>query len=102
MKLELAHLFRLRDALDRMEVDLGLGELNDLDRRVLEALGHGAEGRESPLTIRYVLESSLLSGYSRASIYRSLKGLETQGYVTVTQDERDARRSFVTLSSSKV
>ena len=47
----LSHLFRLRDALDRMEVDLGLANLNDLDRRVIETLAFQAEKETGPLTI---------------------------------------------------
>jgi hypothetical protein len=93
----LSHLFRLRDALDRMEVDLGLASLNDLDRRVIETLAFQAEEETGPLTIKYVLESPLLERYSRASVYRSLKVLETNNFISVFQDETDARRSFVRL-----
>jgi hypothetical protein len=94
----LSHLFRLRDALDRMEVDLGLASLNDLDRRVIETLAFQAEEETGPLTIKYVLESPLLERYSRASVYRSLKVLETNNFISVFQDETDARRSFVRLT----
>ena len=97
MKQHLAHLFRLRDALDQMESDLGLGDLNDLERRVLSALGEGAGGLGEAVAIKHVLESNLLERYSRASIYRSLKSLEEAGFIEVRQDEADARRSFVLI-----
>jgi len=97
VKQQLAHLFRLRDALDQMESDLGLGDLNDLERRVLTALGQGTDGEGQDVAIRHVLESNLLGRYSRASIYRSLKSLEEAGFIKVRQDDADARRSFVSI-----
>ncbi len=96
VKQQLAHLFRLRDALDQMESDLGLGDLNDLERRVLTALGQGLDGK-GYVAIRHVLDSHLLGRYSRASIYRSLKSLEEGGFIAVRQDESDARRSYVSI-----
>lgn len=93
-KTELTLLYSLRATLHEMEVALGLSDLNELERTLLEYIAF-CQKNQTKVVSSELEELPLFQGASRASIFRALKTLKTGGFVYQETDSTDRRVKYL-------
>jgi|GEM_PF-5929635 DNA-binding PadR family transcriptional regulator len=93
-KKSLPGLFELRQTLQQLEEDLGMGELHDIDRLILEFIGY-CEAKGRLIVSTQIEHEPMFASVSRPTIYRSLKRLREQKRIVYETDVHDGRVRYV-------
>lgn len=84
----------LQGIIASMEDDLGLSGLNQVEKGIIAALSNPVVS-DSGVSVRYLLESSLLKNTSMASLYRALRQLKAFDYIEVVGDRKTGNYRMV-------
>lgn len=91
----LGHIAHLKELLLGMEQDLGMNELGNVERNIIYAATILSEGCKNFETDE-IRNHTLLSGVSRSTFFRALKGVVDGGYLI---HEEGTRRSTYTVGT---
>ena len=77
------------------EEQFGLNELSLTERDILQAIIFN-QGKEKQISLESILKKC---SHPRATFFRSLKKLRANNIVRVIKDTKDARKSFIKVST---
>ena len=87
MDSRLKTLTKLQLMVSGLEADLGISDMSEIERKVLLSLAD-VYAQAGVATTGAVLSHSMLSTFSRPSLFRALKALEVAGKVTKVTEKR--------------
>lgn len=92
----IASLYRLRQTLLDAEAAMGVATWPTAEKVVFAVVSY-AESHQTPASVHDVECHELMSGYSRATLFRALEALKAKGVIESRVDAKDARvhRLFV-------
>ena len=93
-KTELTLLYSLRATLHEMEVALGMSDMTELERTILEYIAFCQKNGQKVVSSE-LEEQPLFKNISRASIFRALKSLKTSNRVYQETDSIDRRVKYL-------
>lgn len=93
-KTELTLLYSLRATLHEMEVALGLSDMTELERTILEYIAF-CQKNERKVVSSELEDQELFKDISRASIFRALKSLKSKNKIYQEADTVDRRVKYL-------
>ena len=93
-KTELTLLYSLRATLHEMEVALGLSDMTELERSILEYIAFCQKNGQKVVSSE-LENQALFKDISRASIFRALKSLKTTNRIYQETDVVDRRVKYL-------
>ena len=97
-KSELTLLYSLRATLHEMETALGLSDLSELERSILEYIAF-CQKNEQKVVSSELEDQAIFKDVSRASIFRALKNLKAGNHIYQETDSVDRRVKYLFASS---
>ena len=93
MKKALSNLFKLRQALDACEKDIGLDHLSEVERAVFSFITS-----HKNVTITSIKKHPYFNKYSISTIKRAVRALQNDGLIKSQRSKADARVMHLTHS----
>ena len=90
---KLKKLFELRESLDTYERELGLGQLSEVERSVLEFVMH-----QKDATITAITKNQYFSKYSLSTIKRAVGVLLSNEIISADQSQSDRRAMILSYN----
>jgi len=87
-----SQLFELRKSLVRFEEEIGLSELNDLERAILEFVGDPSLG---DVTLTDIIQDNYFKNYSQSTLKRGLVSLIQKGLINQELGKIDRRQRIL-------
>jgi DNA-binding MarR family transcriptional regulator len=72
---------KLRELLFQIEVDLGIEELTETERKVLAALARLSGGTNCDVQLDEIRQDAIITDIPAPSLYRAFSALQKQGYI---------------------
>lgn len=72
---------KLRELLFQIEVDLGIEELTETERKVLAVLARLSDGTNCDVQLDAIRQDAIITDIPAPSLYRAFSALQKQGYI---------------------
>ena len=72
---------KLRELLFQIEIDLGIEELTETERKVLAVLARLSGGTNCDVKLDQIRQDAIMSDIPAPSLYRAFSTLQKQGYI---------------------
>ena len=72
---------KLRELLFQIEIDLGIEELTETERKVLAVLARLSSGTNCDVQIDQIRQDAIITDIPAPSLYRAFSTLQKQGYI---------------------
>lgn len=72
---------KLRELLFQIEIDLGIEELTETERKVLAVLARLSGGTNCDVQLDQIRQDEIMSDIPAPSLYRAFSTLQKQGYI---------------------
>ena len=72
---------KLRELLFQIEVDLGIEELTETERKVLAALARLSGGTNCDVQLDEIRQDAIITDIPSPSLYRAFSALQKRGYI---------------------